>query len=103
MMWQFILPIALSIASAAADTSANLKAGKVQGVSCSDSKANSFLGIPFAKPPTGNLRFAPPVAYDGSYPGGTLNASVVQSACEQFGGTGGIGYIPSATSEDWYA
>ncbi|KAG8521789.1 Cocaine esterase [Galemys pyrenaicus] len=42
----------------------NTYTGQVQGslvqVKGTDAKAHSFLGIPFAKPPVGKLRFAPP-------------------------------------------
>lgn len=34
--------------------------GKVTNVKGTDQLVNVFLGIPFAKPPIGSLRFAPP-------------------------------------------
>lgn len=41
--------------------------GPVQGHAASDaSQVSEYLGIPFAQPPTGRLRFEPPVAYNGS-------------------------------------
>lgn len=39
--------------------------GIVKGVKCEASDSTRFLGIPFAKPPVGELRFAPPVEPDG--------------------------------------
>lgn len=37
--------------------------GPVQGHAASDaSQVSEYLGIPFAQPPTGRLRFEPPVA-----------------------------------------
>lgn len=41
----------------------------------------AFLGIPYAQPPTGNLRFAPPVPLDSF--GGPLDAFEVGPACPQ--------------------
>ncbi|VDM15812.1 unnamed protein product [Hydatigera taeniaeformis] len=43
---------------------------------------NAFLGIPFAKPPTGKLRFAPPVEADLWK--GQLNATMLPHSCWQF-------------------
>lgn len=41
--------------------------GPVQGHAASEaSEVSEYLGIPFAQPPTGRLRFEPPVAYNGS-------------------------------------
>jgi len=45
---------------------------------------DSFKGIPFALPPTGTRRLKPPQSYNTIYPGGTLVATGVPTACPQF-------------------
>lgn len=44
-----------------------------------NSNVESFKGIPFAQPPIGNLRFAPPVPYNGSYD--LLDATKFSKTC----------------------
>lgn len=47
----------------------NTTSGSVQGHAASIANTVSeYLGIPFAKPTVGNLRFAAPVAYTGTGP-----------------------------------
>jgi para-nitrobenzyl esterase len=48
---------------------------------------NQFLGIPYAAPPVGALRWRPPKRY-GSFPGFLLQATQFGSACTQPGGIG---------------
>ena len=43
-----------------------------------------FRGIPYAKPPTGSLRWADPEPLRGSLPGGRLDATQYKSFCPQF-------------------
>jgi carboxylesterase type B len=48
-----------------------IKPGAVNGAKCVNTAVNSFLSIPYAQPPVRDLRFAPPQAFEGSYPAET--------------------------------
>ena len=48
---------------------------------------NEFLGIPYAAPPVGALRWRPPVPY-GTFSGGVLQATQFGTRCTQPGGVG---------------
>jgi carboxylesterase type B len=81
----------------------SLPLGIVSGGTCNtnSSDASSFLGIPYAKPPTGELRFQPPVAFDHKYGNGTgrLDATSRVPACIQFGSS----FVEDGPqSEDWW-
>ena len=58
---------------------------------------DQFLGLPYASPPTGALRFAPPVDWTSKWPHGSFNASSFGPACLQFPGQL---HNASYTSED---
>ena len=57
--------------------------GEVEGhvVDAVSGKAVEFLGIPYAKPPVGSLRFMPPEPHDGWT--GVLRAEKYSPACMQ--------------------
>lgn len=74
-----------------------LQNGTVNGIKCSGTDVNSFLGIPFAQAPINTLRFAPPQPYNQTY--GSLDATKPPPACIQFNAA----FSESgAQSEDWY-
>ncbi|KAG6451700.1 hypothetical protein O3G_MSEX007299 [Manduca sexta] len=70
--------------------------GKVEGVEVpsiiKNEKYYSFMGIPYAQPPIGELRFMPPIPHQGW--SNVLNAKKESKACSQF-------YLPSRTIEDY--
>src|SRR5580704_11521388 len=81
----------ISVATASADNSSHrpiafTESGLVIG-STTDG-GNEFLGIPYAAPPVGALRWIPPKRY-GFFPGFVLQATQFGSACTQPGGIGG--------------
>src|ERR1700760_3021867 len=95
-----LLLVALTTSRVAveASLSVNTKLGAVNGVEC-PSGSKAFYSIPFANAPTGSLRFAPPQAFNGSYPTGGLDATKSPPSCIQFG----TEFIePQPWSEDWY-
>jgi carboxylesterase type B len=65
------------------DITAITKQGKVAGIKASDD-VNAFLGIPFAKPPVGSLRWKPPVTPDKFGDSKIFNASSFGNSCFQF-------------------
>lgn len=87
------LTIALLVSGALAQT-VTLPSGTLQGGKCSTSNASYFYSVPYAQPPTGDLRFAPPQAYNGTYGQATARAP----NCIQFG----MEFIEvGKSSEDW--
>ena len=96
------LALASSLSAATASSpSVSISNGTVQGGQCTNNPNSVyFKSIPFAQPPIGDLRFAPPQPYAQKYPSGTLNATQPAPACPQFGDPNQAERGP--TSEDWY-
>ena len=88
-----------TIAASSGAPSVQLGAGTLYGATCDTNPLAVFYkSIPFAQPPTGALRFAPPKPYTQHYPNGSLNATVPPPACVQFGKAFAE---PGPSSEDW--
>ena len=69
----------LHVASAATPPSVTIQNGTVIGYAAYE--IENFKGIPYAKPPTGDLRLRPAQSLDSSY--GTITATATPTACPQ--------------------
>ena len=76
-----MLAYALLLAASAAAQSVTLPGGTLQGGTCESSGASYFYSVPFAQPPVGDLRFAPPQPYNGTLG----DATAPSPRCPQFG------------------
>ncbi|KAI1454000.1 alpha/beta-hydrolase [Annulohypoxylon moriforme] len=80
-----ILAGLLALASSVESKVVGTSSGTFQGGKCSLTDVNYFLSIPYAKPPVGELRFAPPEPLsNSSYK--VINATAPASSCWQFSG-----------------
>ncbi|PBK90022.1 sterol esterase [Armillaria gallica] len=77
--WFFLLHLSLSFNLVNGDPTANLSYGIFQGYYSGN--LSVFLGVPFASPPLGSLRFAPPQA--PAEVDGIQNATSFGAACPQ--------------------
>ncbi|KAF2669075.1 alpha/beta-hydrolase [Microthyrium microscopicum] len=92
----YSIPIIFA-ALVSAQPNVTINIGSINGEQCPSTNSSRYLGIPYAQPPVGSLRFAAPQPYNGTYPGGTFNATKTPATCLPFS----QGYInPSPTSED---
>ncbi|KAI0844960.1 alpha/beta-hydrolase [Daldinia vernicosa] len=85
----------LAFAGLAESKAVKTHSGIVHGGQCSTTDIDYFYSIPYAKPPLGELRFAPPEPYNNS--GRVINATTPAPACIQFGE---LFAETTATSED---
>jgi len=80
----------ISVATASADNSSHRPIALTESgfvIGSTTDGGNEFLGIPYAAPPVGALRWRPPKRF-GSFPGSVLQATQFGSACTQPGGIG---------------
>lgn len=79
------LALAFSVSSSLPSSPAvKTQQGWVQGITVTD-EVNAFLGIPYAQPPVGPLRFQPPQPLkSGPNDNQVLNASVYGPVCHQY-------------------
>ena len=80
-----VLLVFTAAAAAARQLVAKTNQGTFHGIQLHD-EVNAFLGIPYAKPPVGDLRFHPPQAIEQSSiaKASHLNATAFGPACHQF-------------------
>jgi carboxylesterase type B len=91
-----LIPAVHGLAQGAVTVS--IQAGNIVGSTCPATAVNSFLAIPYAQPPLGNLRFSAPVPFSGSFPNGSITATARAPSCIQFG-TAFL--LAGPSSEDW--
>lgn len=96
-MW---LILALLFASCPAQKVSLPNGGILHGGQCSEfgytSNVTYFYSVPYAQPPTGDLRFAAPQPYDGTYEG---QYTTLTPNCPQFGEE--FVEMTAPSSEDW--
>ena len=102
LIGSLILLSCFGLPANAAMRSAKVSGGQLEGIS--KGAVSAFLGIPFAAPPTGDLRWRPP--RPAAPWSGVLDADHFSRSCYQRDQTGGFGpwttefVIPGPVSED---
>lgn len=79
-----------------AGTTTSITNGTVVGKECANHDAISYQSLPYAQPPVGDLRFAPPRPYNKTFTG-PYQATNATVNCLQFGNSS----LPGPQSEDW--
>jgi len=82
-----VIPPSLAVASAPPISSptAKIKNGTLRGLHNLEWDQDFFLGIPYAQPPLGELRFKWPQPLNSTYDGGTRDATKYGYSCYQYG------------------
>ncbi|KAI1106948.1 alpha/beta-hydrolase [Jackrogersella minutella] len=93
----FTLAGLLALAGSVESKVVRTNSGTVNGGKCSTTNVDTFYSIPYANPPVGELRFAPPQPYRNSS-SKAINATAPAPACIQF--TGQLFGEKGAQSED---
>jgi len=75
----------LALAYAASPPTVTVRNGTIQGLHSNEWSQDHFLGIPYAQPPVGALRFRWPKPIDTPY-NGTLDATRYGYSCYQYSG-----------------
>lgn len=82
VLWPALICSLFTIVHAKQPPEAAVENGTYVGIHNSHYNVDYFLGIPFAQPPVGDLRLAPPAPLNRSF--GVRNATEMQPACVQF-------------------
>lgn len=79
-----ILALASVVSAASSAPTVQVKNGTLQGRYSAEWDQDFFLGIPYAQPPVGDLRFRWPQSINSSYDG-ILDATQYGYSCYQYG------------------
>ncbi|KAG9253017.1 Alpha/Beta hydrolase protein [Emericellopsis atlantica] len=100
LIWQALLASSVaalpSLSSRDSQPTVAVKNGTYTGIHLSDYNQDAFLGIPYAQPPVGDLRFSNPASLDSSWTG-SRDAKSLSASCVGYGPSQ-LGYETSEAS-----